>query len=122
MKANIDLDQAQLASVISLAIVKALDEKQKEALIQHALNELTAPQIRYDGKKGASRIEEAFNAAVYTIAVDKARQMVTESDNVKKAIEAVIERAVKRVLEERLEQVVERLAETISKAFQPDRY
>lgn len=116
MNVEINLNEGQLKEIVSEAILRAIDEKQRETLIAQAIAHLLAEE-----KTGYSRdqspIKRAFNQAAYEVAIQSARSALAGDPAVKEKIVGLIAEASERVFETNRERTVERMAQAIAEGL-----
>jgi hypothetical protein len=120
--ANIHLDDAQLKSIISEAILTSLTEERRAAIIKAAIEWLVAPSENgsyYGSRK--SPLESAFNSAIADLARKLAAEQLESTEMVDR-VRLLITEAAQRALETNREKLVENVANAISKGLVNERY
>lgn len=108
----------QLKSIVSEAIMRSIDEKQREALIQGALTALLTENQNGTWGNRSTPIQDAFNGAVREVAVATAREMLQKDERIIDQIKGMVTEACQRVFVEQREKVIYRIAEGISSAME----
>lgn len=118
---EIKLDTVDFKEVFNAAIIKALDDEKKNALIQGALSHLTTKPSNGYGKQ-KTPIENAFEMALNKVARDKIEEFLKTDDSVNKMIEGLIADAVKQINGEGRDKTVSKIAEKIIEGLYSERY
>jgi len=123
VEAKINLEQMGLHSVISAAILAALDQQSRELLIKGALEHLLTPGAGYSGKQ-ASPLEDAFKHALNRLAFQLAEETLANDAAVKDKIQGLLSEAMETVFVTNREKTVTKIAESITEAMNchRDRY
>lgn len=118
-----ELDDKQMKSLFSEALLTALGEGQRNNIIKEAIAHLTTKTSEGYGK-GITPIQQAFNEAVQSHAHQAARKFFEENEEARKSIdEAIIEGYRKFVSGFHDGKLYEAIAEKIGSAFKnSDRY
>lgn len=116
MELKVDLSSDQLRDLTSTAILQAITDQQRAALIQAALTYLLTPREGAYGRKPLSPIQEAFNLAVEGLARDLVRDELRTNPAITEQIHALIVDAVDRLMADRAA-VVDRMADSLSRAL-----
>lgn len=120
--ASINIDQTAMGQLIGASVMNAITSEQRDLLIKGALEYLlTKNGDRYsDGK---SPIQEAFNIAVRSFAMECVRNELKEGGAFTDQVKAMINEAATKAFTEQREKIVESMADAIAKGFKPsDRY
>jgi hypothetical protein len=114
---DLKVDTNEMRELIGEALLRAIDEKSREALIAAAIRSL----LERDGSSYDRRspIERAFAFAAQSIAQKTAEQMLGENDEFKAALEGMVAEAASKVIGEGRAQMVENIARAISKGLEP---
>ena len=97
MTAHIDLSDEQLHGIVSEAILQAIGEKQRDAILQEAVRELlTKKKVGVYGDY-TTPIQEAFNLAVAGVAREAAREMLDTDEDIRTQVRALLKEVVERV-------------------------
>ena len=108
-----------MQSLVAEAMMKHLDQATRDKLIQSALKSLIDPtEVPGSfGRKGPSKLEDAFNRAAYDVALKIMNEMVKEEPFQNK-IRELIRTAVERMSVDK-EDLAGRLATAITDAMKP---
>ena len=115
---EIKLDENNLKELVSEAILRSLDEGQRNTLIQGAIAHLLTPPAAtsYD-RKPASPIQAAFNNALYQVANRVAAEMLTADTEITAKVKSLLVDAVDRLANETRETTVNRIADAIRRGM-----
>src|SRR5882762_7773593 len=106
---DIKLDQEQMTTVVSAAILKSIDEDQRNVLIEGAIKHLlTAPPSNGYGSTRVSPLMDAFNSAAGRVASQLATEMISGDEVLKGRIRVLINDAFEKVFTESREKTVDR--------------
>ncbi len=113
---DLKVDTNEMRELIGEALLRAIDEKSREALIQAAIRHLLERDSNaYDRK---SPIERAFAFAAQSIAMKTAEQMLADNSEFKAALESMVAEAAAKVIGDGRAQMVENIAKAISKGLE----
>lgn len=122
---DIKLDQDQMMTVVSGALLKAITVDQQKTLIEGAIKHLLDPQKTGNSYSSTyeSPIQRAFKDAVERIAVLKANEILEHDPVIQGKIKDLILEGINRMFEdETREKAVTRIGQAIVKAFSGDSY
>lgn len=120
---EIKLDNDQLKTVVSEAILQSLDATKKDELIKSALAYLLTPQNTTTyGRKGESPIQCAFNNALEFLARDTAKEMLASDESIQTTIRGLISDAVKALGERNREDTVMKISNAIASGLSSSAY
>ena len=127
MKAHIELKDAQIERAMHAAILRELDQKSRDDIIQQAIVYLLSPQeSRIDGKPMESPLRLAFNRAAVGVMEELIQAEVKKADSKFRAIiTGVIQKGIEEFIlghEKEKNQMACKIAEAIEKAILPSRY
>ena len=108
-----------MRSLVAEAMLKHLDQATRDRLIQNALKSLIDPTDvpgAY-GRKGPSKLEEAFNQAAYGVALKLMNEMVKE-EPFQNQLRELIRTAVEKMSVDK-EDLAGRLATAITDSMKP---
>ena len=109
---DLKVDTNEMRELIGEALLRAIDEKSREALIQEAIRSLLQRDgSSYDRK---SAIERAFSYAAQAIAQKTAESMLANNAEFKAALEGMVAEAASKVVGEGRAKMVENIANAIS--------
>lgn len=113
------LDAEVMKDVVSSAILKSLDDEQRNHLIQGAITHLLTPQStgNYYGNKNVSPLTDAFNHAVEKVANKIATDMLENDPQVRLKIQELIVAAFDKVFNDNREQTVSKIADAVVKGM-----
>ena len=117
---KIDLTNSdELKSIMSEAILRAVDEKTRDALIKQAIAYLLAPQEpAYRGaERRPSPLEEAYKWAVESYAKRMAHELLEQDEGVKGQVKGLLQEAMERAFVKHREATVERVAKAIAEGL-----
>jgi len=116
---ELKFNDEQLQKLIGTALVQAMDQQGKDALIGTALTHLVTkkPESSHFNARHISPIEQAFEAAVFQQARKFAEEVVSTSDFAEKMSALVNEAAQKIFAEENRVIVVEKIVAGIRDAM-----
>jgi hypothetical protein len=89
MAIDLNLKAGDLQEIVSAAILKSLDEEKRNALIEGAIKYLLTPgenRSAYSSRPTPSPLQEAYNSAIYSVAVAEVRKLLESDQRVKDAI------------------------------------
>lgn len=119
---DLKLDSEQLKQVIQAAILSQLTPEKREAIIGQAVKDLLVPVEVYRGAGYQTPIEAAFKRAVGEVAREVATEMVTQNEEIRGKIRALIVEATERAMApEKREAQMDRIASAIEHVFSGDR-
>lgn len=109
---------------MSQALMEALGEEQRNALIQKAIENLMTPAKDNYGRATTTALEDAFSFAVQQTAREIINKELTNDDGFKAKIRAVIVDATDKFLVENREATVNELSNSLSQSvkFSASRY
>lgn len=124
MTADVKLTDEMLQGVISAAVLRAIDQKTRDALIAGALTHLLNGKSDHWKHKDVSPLEAKFREAVEAFCQERCREMVAANAELKAKIDALLAEAVARVFDnpERREKLVSQLADKVADGMFPSRY
>jgi hypothetical protein len=114
---EIKLTDEQLHGLVSEAILRALDENQRNILIQNAIAVLLAPKKDSYGYKITTPLQDAFNNAIAVVSQRIASETMLNDENVKAKMRGLLDEAMDRVFDKDREKHVQRVADSISSAM-----
>lgn len=117
---KIDLtDSDGLKSIMSEAILRAVDEKTRDTLIKQAITYLLAPgePIYQGGKKRPSPLEESYKYAVESYARRMAHELLEQDEGVKAQVKGLLQEAMERAFVTHREATVERVAKALAEGL-----
>lgn len=117
MNVQIDLGE-NIKDVVAEAVLRSLDEKKREALIQGAIAHLLTPRDG-DARNNLSPIERAFRDAVTKLAEGLMEEEVNKPETRAK-FQAVVQDAVTKALEQNREKTVEKISSAVYSALYND--
>lgn len=101
-------------ALVAEATLKMLDEEKKDALIKAALESLITSKDTYSKK---TKLQEIFEVAVYEIAKQKAKELVSNSE-VQIKIGEIIQQGLEKMLkDDKLEELTANIADLVVRAF-----
>ena len=117
MTARIDLSDEQLHDIVSEAILQAIDEKQRDAILQEAVRGLL--ERKKSGVYGdyVTPIQEAFNLAVEGVARNAAREMMDSDEEIKAKVRSLLKDVLEKIFGEQREKAIDALAEAFRKGL-----
>ncbi len=122
---SVNINSGDLQKLAGEAILAAIDQDKREALIKQALQYLLSKpskENRY-GSESYSPLEEAFHSAIRQVAGAIVNEELAKDDKVKEQVRQMLTDAwVKMNDPERYQKLVDRAADALSKAFIPDRF
>lgn len=112
-------DDQALKSVISEALLRAVDENTRETLIKAAIEKLLTPEdVGYGhNAKKRSAVQRAFDYAVEEYARNYATQLLNSDETLQSKIKAVLADAAEFAFVENKEATVKRVAAAISEGL-----
>jgi len=116
---KIELTDEQLTGLVSVAILQAIDQGQRDVLIKEALQYLLSPKSDGYGR-ARSPLQEAFDLAVETTCRQMVLEMFREDANIRETLQALIIEGYHRALADR-EPLVNSIAESIARGFREHR-
>lgn len=122
---DIKLDQEQMTTVVSAAILKSIDEDQRNVLIEGAIKHLlTRPPSNngYGSNQRESPLMDAFNSAAAHVAHKLAEEMISGDETLKGKIKSLISDAFEKVFTESREKTVGKIADAIVAGMHSDKY
>lgn len=114
---DLKLDSTEMREIIGEALLRAVDEKTREALIASALRSLLERDGNSYDKK--SPLERAFAYATQQMAHKTAEEMLVNDAEFKAGIEAMIAEAAAKVIGEGRAEMVDKIAKAISSGLEP---
>ncbi len=117
---EIKLDDKLIKSVVSEAILSAMDAQQRELLLKNAIQYLLTKQDGYGGRQQPSPIESAFNTAVENAARILVAEMLGGDDGFKNTIRGLIVSAVDKLETDNRDERVRRIADAIQRGIAND--
>ncbi len=117
---KIDLTNSEeLKGIMSEAILRAVDEKTRDALIKQAITHLLAPgePVYQGGKRRLSPLEEAYQWAVESYAKRVAHELLEQDEAVKAQVKGLLTEAMERAFVKHREATVERVANAIAEGL-----
>jgi hypothetical protein len=118
---EIKVDGAMLHDVVSAAILRSLDERQREDMIKAAIASLLTPKDSYGGSRRATPLQDAFFSAMRTVAERICTETLANDAAVAVRIKALIAEALERVLVDKRENMIDKLAVAIAAGLAYDR-
>lgn len=121
---DVKLDSEEMRSVISEALLRAIDVKTRDALIKESLQNLLEKPTG-GGLYGTktSPIEDAFRNAASVVAMQEARRLLESDADFLAKLQSMIADAVRLMTDTNREKCVSSLADTLATALLPkDRY
>lgn len=112
MSIDISMNSDQLKDLVQEAILRAMDENQRETLIQAAIRHLLTSDSTYGRRE--SPIQHAFNSAVNGVAILIAKEQLEANTEVSAKMESLIQAALVKVMDENREKTIERIAAAIT--------
>lgn len=110
---QLNLNDEQMRSVVTAAILQTISPEQRDTLIQEALKSLLVPkQSDYYGTK-KTPIQEAFERAAFQVAMRVAEGYFAENETVRAEMEGLVAEAWQKVVGEGRIRVVDRMADAI---------
>ena len=116
---NIQLDSDTLREATAQALLGILTEPVKQELIKEAIIALLQPKSGFSGNY--SKIQEAFNNAVYMIVRDEATKYIMETPEVKEKLIALMKQSAEKMLTCDVEDLTNKMRDAFVKAI-GDRY
>jgi hypothetical protein len=118
---NLQFTDEQFKEVVGKALLDAMDQSKKDALIKDALVYLITP--KGNGYNPTSPLQESFRSAVYTVATRILEEKLTQDSDALKQISQCVDLAFKKVTQENRDELINNLARAIAEAFKvKDRY
>lgn len=115
---EIKLDEQMMRGLVSEALLKSLDEKQRELLISGAIQLLLTPEKpAYGGGRAESEMEKAFRFSVSNVAQRIVSERLADDVEFKVKINALLNEALVLVMETNRETTVKQIAEAITKGL-----
>lgn len=114
---DLKVDSPEMRELIGVALLRAIDEKSREALISAAIRSLLERDT--NGYDKRSPIERAFAFAAQQMAQKTAEHMLADNAEFKAALEGMVAEAASKVIGEGRAQMVENIARAISKGLEP---
>lgn len=115
---QINVPENDLAAVAAKAIFDSLDDSKRDELVTHAIKKLiTEKDNSYYGRK-TSALQDAFISGVQTVVRVRVDRMLTEDEEIKAQIDAVIEEGVRAAFAGKgRERMVDRVTLAVSEAL-----
>lgn len=117
MELKLDLNQEQLRDVAAAAILKSIDDAGKAALLRQAIQHLLTPNQTGYGPKH-SPLQDAFNVALRTLAVEQVREMLSTDTEVRQQLKSILDEVASKVFQQQREQVVEAVSTAFVQALE----
>jgi len=114
---KLELDNEMMKGLVSEALLRSLDEGQRNTLIKGAIEHLLAPQNGDFHRKGTSPMESAFRYACENAARTIINEEMTKDETFKTKIRELFSAALIRVMETDREQSIGKLAAAITDAL-----
>ena len=114
---TVDLDDDQIASVATSAILAMITGEQREAIVERAVRSLLMPDSHSYGNE--SPLQRAFKLALDRVATKVCEEEIGRSPEIMAHVQELVQGAVKRVLgdEERKAKMIEEIAYKIGDAL-----
>lgn len=117
---QLQLDDGQLKSLISEAILQSLDEQKKDALIKASLQHLLTEESVNYGSKRPSPLEQAFRHAANDVAREVAREQLLNNADFKSQVQKLMQEAMNIVFEKKAEAIADKLGDAIANGLGRD--
>jgi len=118
---QITLDQDQMKTLVSEALLATIDQQKRDTLIKDAITHLLTPQkSSYSSSPPVSPLQEAFRAAVYACAQTFAREELGKDDNFRARIRALLLDALTQLETKNREATINNLAKAIERGMAYD--
>lgn len=116
---ELKLSDDQLKSLVSEAILNAINQEQRAILIKEAIQHLLQPKdgSGYHGQR-MSPLQDSFNIAVQRVAHDICRDALENNADIKEQIRALVAESFRKALVDERSSTVERVTEGIVRAMQ----
>lgn len=107
---TIQLDPVALREATAQAIMGTLTPEVRAQLLQQAISNLLQPSTdRYE--RGQSPLQQAFNIAVNSVAMEIAREEVKASQEIRDKLRALVAEVAAKVLNQDVDKLTEKMAE-----------
>lgn len=117
---NLSLNDDQLKTVISGAVLQAITPESRDKLLSEALSSLLkAGSSDYDKK---SPLQRAFDHAIADIAREMVTKQFSEDQAVRQKVGDLVAEAVTRVLDGDREKIVKKMSESLTNWLHGDSY
>lgn len=110
---NLNLNDEQLKTVISAAILQTLSEERRGELLTEALKHLLTPERKGYGQPEISPLQSAFNYQLTCVARDIAGEMLREPE-VQARLRSLIVEAVEAAFSTNRQRVIERVSDAVA--------
>ncbi len=115
---DIKLDEQMMRGLVSEALLKAMDEKQRELLIAGAIKHLLTPEKGlYSSSPPQSPMEVAFRQSVSNVAQRIVSERLENDAEFKDKINGLLNEALVMVMETGRDQTVKNIADAIAKGL-----
>ena len=112
---DIKLNVDQVKDIVSEAVLRSLDQDTRNTLIQGAIKSLLEPvgkDTMYS--KAKSPLQQAFEQAVYSVAISIARETMEKDTIVQQQIKVLLTEAMEKVMIQNREKTVDLIANAIT--------
>ena len=113
---KLELDEAQLKSIVSEAILKLFDDKKRDAIVAEAVSYLLTPK-RVDSytSKTQTPLQEAFEGAMHGVAWSVVKDLLANDDEIRLQLRTIASAAMTRALAK--DELVEKMADSFASLF-----
>jgi hypothetical protein len=116
---DLKLDNEQLKQVVAGAILSAISNEQREALIAKAVSDLivaTEQDTYYGSRERISPLQRAFRTACESVAVDLCKQEMAKPENIAR-VQKIVSEGIEAAISKQADAIAVNLGEVIVKAL-----
>lgn len=122
MSFDIKLDEAQIKALASAAIVQAISQQGRDAIICQAVDFLLTPKESSYSSRKVSPIQEAFTRALEQTAREVALEMIEKDERVRARLLEMLVAAHEQVLVAGRDNMVKKIAEAVERGLSERSY
>lgn len=96
---DIKIDTAAMNQIVSKAILEGIDDNQKQAILEQAVQALITPKKDNYGRNTDTPLQRAFDSAVGSVVYQVAREFVEENQELRAKVREMVAQAMATALE-----------------------